>query len=112
MSDSIQKHPEVLKHESINNALKQELAKLLTDYDALINVVGPNLEAIYLTKIGELQYELFFIEIEINEFKRRIELYQAAINRGETISKEVVEAVINEEFEKWQIEAHEKYEKI
>lgn len=109
MPNSIQKHPEIVKLETDAEILRGELVKLLTEYDNMVTTIGPNLEAVYLLKIGQLQYELFCAETNLRRIKRKIEIYQRALNHGEAVAANIVEAALNEEFDQWQREAENKY---
>lgn len=112
MTTSIETSPQYKNLEGLYNSLKDELIKLIAERDDLINSVKRNIEADYQLKIGRKQYELFTLRVEALRLKRKMEMYQAAINRGNRCSEEVIESLLDQEFKQWQQEAKELYEKI
>ena len=94
------------------DARRGEYAELLAAYDELTNSVRRNLEAEYMMRIGRLEYRLFTLQIRTRQLKREISLYQAAKNRGGTISAEEVGAIIAKEFAEYQAALAEQQEKI
>jgi hypothetical protein len=93
-------------------ALREEFSKLAVEYDNLIVTVIPNLEIEYQTKIGKKEYELFCTGTEVSRIKRKIELIQAAINRGATPDIMAIDHSLDIEFEKWQEKIKILYNKI
>ncbi len=83
-------------------ALKTELAKLLTDKDILIKDVLPNIEALFNVKIGQKYYEAFCIECQVRRLKRKLQLIQASINSNLAFSNEKIEEQLEKEFIDWQ----------
>lgn len=94
------------------DALRGEYAELLAEYDELTNSVRRNLEAEYMMRIGRLEYRLFALQVRTRQLRREIALYQAAKNRGGTISAEEVGAIIAREFAEYQAALAEQQEKI
>jgi hypothetical protein len=72
-------------------------ADLIVEYDQLRNVILPNAAAEYMMEIGKKEYELFSLQFDIQRLKREISLCQAAINRGEPIDDEMIQATIQKE---------------
>ncbi len=105
-------HPVVRQLQRECKQLRTELAKLVCDYDILVNTIGPNLEADYLIKIGHLQYDLFCADTSVRRLKRKIEMLQAALNSGDRIDISIVDAKLDEEFEDWQRQAEGQFAKI
>jgi hypothetical protein len=93
-------------------ALKTELAKLVSDRDYLLNTVKINLEVKYYTTLGKKQYELVQLSNEILRLRRKIELIQAALNRGEQPVLVDIEKTLNQELDKWIQEMRDLAEKI
>lgn len=71
--------------------LKTEYIKLLNDKDVLLNWGKPQLEALYTTKIGVHQLEKLRQQLHIKALKRKIELVQSAINKGEDFNVNEIE---------------------
>jgi chaperonin cofactor prefoldin len=84
------------------NSLKSELAKLISDRDYLENTIKKNLEALYVTRIGKNEYELFNLECQLARLKRKIELIQIRINHGKNVNLFEVEKQLDDEYSKWQ----------
>lgn len=71
--------------------LKTEYIKLLNDKDVLLNWGKPQLEALYATKIGVHQIEKLKQQLQIKALKRKIEMVQSAINKGEDFNVNEIE---------------------
>ena len=56
------------------SVLKEEYIKLLNDKDVLLNWGKPQLEALYVSRIGRLQLERLQLQLQIKAVKRKIEL--------------------------------------
>ena len=84
------------------NSLKSELAKLVSDRDYLENTIKKNLEALYVTRIGKNEYELFNLECQLARLKRKIELIQIRINHGKNVNLFEVEKQLDDEYSEWQ----------
>ena len=100
-SDIIQS-PEHRKKLEKLEALKTELAGLISERDHLENTVRKNLEALYATKIGVNEYDQFKIECEVARLKRKIELFQKKINHGEKFDAAKIDNQLDEEYKKWE----------
>lgn len=84
-----------------HDALADELAQLLADRETLLHVHAPALEAEYRLQVGSWQLEVLRAECETRRLQRRIELFQAARNRGEPPDPDAVERVLDREFAAW-----------
>jgi hypothetical protein len=104
----IQKHPQLKKKQDNLDALKSELSKLISDRDILEHTVKKNLEALYITRIGKNEYELFCLECQAARLKRKIELIQARLNHAEEVNLTAVEKQLDKEYKDW----HEKMDKM
>ncbi len=85
--------------------LKGEYVKLLTDKDCLIEWGKPQLEALYISKIGNRQLELLQVNLEVKRLKRAIKMAVYFVNRNETINWSDIERFVD----KW---LERDYEKI
>ena len=76
------------------DVLKTEYIKLLNDKDVLLNWGKPQLEALYATKIGVHQIEKLKQQLHIKALKRKIELVQSAISKGEEFNANEIELAV------------------
>jgi hypothetical protein len=65
--------------------VKAAYIKILNDKDVMLNWGRPNLEALYISKIGYLQINKLQIELRIKALKRKIEMVVASINKQEPV---------------------------
>ena len=70
------------------NALREKLSVLIEEHESLLYGERDALLAEYNRNVGYLEHELFFLEVEIAELRRRIAILQADINLGRTITDE------------------------
>lgn len=108
----IQIHPEAQRLIEQNRLLREKVVRLLTRIDELLEVVRPNLTAIYCLKIGEWEYRELMLQFEVARLKRHIELIQAAINRRQRPDLDAIRAQLDEEYRLWQIKIEEEKERI
>ncbi len=88
---------------------RQELAELFEEYEYLNRTLIPNLEALYLTRIGGLRYELLQTQIRVRRLRRKCELIQAALNRGEPVDITAIENKLDLEFREWMLRLQSDY---
>ena len=100
--NKIQPDPVFNKKKQIITSLKSELAKLICDRDIAENTVKKNLEALYVTKIGKNEYELFALECQAARLRRKIQLMQKSINHGRQINAALIEKQLDIEYEEWE----------
>ena len=104
-------HPRVsAKHREID-ALREKLGALIEEQESLLHGEREILLAKYNRDVGCIEYELFLLQVEIAELRRRIALLQADINSGRTITDERITRLdreIQKDFEKARIELEEK----
>lgn len=62
--------------------LQQEYSDLITERDDL-ELEGPKLEALYMDTVGQLQYDMLMLQSDVALLKRKRDMLQACINRGE-----------------------------
>lgn len=79
-------------------ALKEQVANQIEIHDHLVRVVGPNIRSRYMMLVGQYEYRVFELEIEIARWKRRFTLRQAAINMGLKADYLAIEAQLDREF--------------
>ena len=100
-------HREAIALRAENEALREELAKLITDRDYLTTTVLPAIEAEYNLKIGGLEYEAFMLECRVRRGRRRLELAQSYLNRNERLPLASIESTLDDEFRRWQAKIEE-----
>jgi hypothetical protein len=103
----LETHREAFALRAENKALRDELAKLITDRDYLTMTVLPAIEAEYNLKIGGLEYEAFTLECWVRRARRRLELAQSYINRNERVLSANIESALDDEFSQWQAKIEE-----
>ena len=93
------------------DALRKNLSVLIEKHESLLYGERNVLLAKYNRDVGYLEHELFLLEVEIKELRRRIAILQADINLGGTVTVERVARLdeqIRMEFEKFRAEIEEK----
>lgn len=113
MSESpLQLHPEVAALLDEIALLREELADLLTEEHDLLHLVRPNLLALYQQKIGAWELRRLQAETEALRARRRLELAQAAVNRGKAPDWTAIDGHLELEFLAWQQRIKEAAAKI
>ncbi|RYY90877.1 MAG: hypothetical protein EOO15_00720 [Chitinophagaceae bacterium] len=77
--------------------LRDGYIKLMNDYDVLLHWSKPQLEALYLTRIGQWQIERLQAQLQVKALQRKIELFTAAVNTGEEPDLVAIELEVAEE---------------
>ena len=108
----IQLHPEIQRLADENSLLREELVRLLTDLDDLLQTVRPNLLAFYQTRIGFWELRRLRAQFEIARLKRKTELVQACLNRGQRPDLAEIEAQLELELLAWQTKLKEAQERL
>jgi hypothetical protein len=106
-SNYIEPHREGIALRAENEALHEELAKLITDRDYLTTTVLPTIDAEYNLKIGGLEYEAFTLECRVRRARRRLEFARSYVNRNQRIPLASIESTLDEEFSQWQTKIEE-----
>ena len=109
---NLQIHPEAQRSAEENDLLREELANLLTEAEDLVKIIKPHLLALYQTKIGGWELRSLQAQLEMARLKRKIELVQAALNRGERPDLNVIEGQLELDFLAWQSRLKEAVERI
>lgn len=94
------------------NRLRDEYSLLIEQYTELTDVIRPQLESLYMLRIGRREHQLFSLQIQLRRLKREIALYQGARNRGEKITEQAVQAILERELAAWLLELEEQKKKI
>ena len=92
--------------------LRRKYASLLTEYDELRGTIRSNLETEYMMLIGRKEHHLFTLQVRIQQLRREIALYQAALNQGKQLSGDEVGIIIAEEFAEFLAAIQEQQEKL
>lgn len=79
--------------------LRIEYIKLLNDKDVLLQWGGPQLEALYATKIGIHQVHRLQIQLHIQALKRKLEMVRSAIARNLPVNLQEIELVVAQELQ-------------
>ena len=91
---------------------RKELSELLFEQQNLLLVVGPNLEARYVARLGGLELELLQQQVENRRLLREIELCQVAVNQRKTPPREDIEKQLDLELAQWKTQLRERGERI
>lgn len=105
-------HPEIQRLTALNDELRAELAGLLTEAHDLTRTVRPNLLALYQTKLGAWELEKLKAQFRVARLKRKIELAQAALNRGGKPDIRQIESQVREEQVLWEKKLQEAAAKL
>jgi len=84
--------------------LREQLARLIEQQEALENHQKPMLVALYNREIGVLEFKLLQHQAELQRIKRKVEIFTARANRGETIDDSIIKEVdkkLEREFLTW-----------
>ena len=93
------------------DALRENLSVLIEEQESLFYGERDLLLAKYNRDVGYLEHELFLLEVEIAELRRRITILQVDINRGRTVTVERIahlDEEIRMEFEEFRADIEEK----
>ena len=104
-------HPDFSSKLREIDALRENLSVLIEEHESLLYGERDVLLAKYNRDLGYLEHELFLLEVEIAELRRRIAILQADINLGRIVTAERVKHLDEEiriEFEKFRAEIEEK----
>lgn len=101
MTQEITIHPSTTRLLHRLEELKRESANLFNKRDEMLTYEYPQLYSLYLTEIGQLKYEEFFLETEVRVLNLRLWLIQSYINRNKDPDFEAIEEQIRIEKEKY-----------
>ena len=100
-------HPRVSAKLDEIDGLRKKLGALIEEQESLLYRQRDLLMAQYNRDIGYLEHELFLLDVELAELRRRIAILQADINRGRAVTAERLvhlDEEIRAEFEKFRVE--------
>lgn len=101
MEVGVNKSLDELKNEVLK--FNERLTKLIIEKSELMKA-GIAIKAEYMLKIGKYELERYQLFFNIQKIKREIALYQIAQNRGEVITEEEVNAIIEEEIKEYRLQ--------
>lgn len=87
-------------------------SQLYTEHQDLINTVGPRLSAEYLQAVGELQYKVLQLQLEIKLLSMRESLLRQYVNRDETPDVERVNKELERVREEYNATLRQESEKL
>jgi hypothetical protein len=90
--------PEQTKLEDEYHILKDQYVQYMTEREILEQCGKPQLEAFYMVKIGQRQYELMQLQLEVKQLKRNVELSVIQLNHNRTINWIEIEKQVFSEF--------------
>ena len=105
-------HPEIQRLGDENTLLREELIGLLAEADQLVQVVKPNLLAIYQARIGAWELRFLRAQWETARVRREIEMIQASLNRSQKPDLPEIEGLLDLEFLAWQERVREAAERL
>jgi hypothetical protein len=114
-SVSLQEHPDVLDLRQRIAQAKEMVVGVLATIDHIRFQENPRIEAEYALKVGCYENELLKSEIAARRAKRRLALAQKALNAGEAVDEQSIEAELDREFEEWRqrlVQAMDEYQRI
>jgi hypothetical protein len=92
--------------------LRESLLQNEEEREYLLHQALPELEAIYLLKVGKLKLELLEVRIEVYRLKRKMELIQSCINRQSEIVPEAIDILLEKEIQGQRKKLEEESKKI
>ena len=92
--------------------LENELAGLVHERDKLLFHVCPKIRTEYMLKIGKIEYAIFDYQCRILRIRRKIELIQAFLNRGEPYTITEIEKQLDREYQEYTSKLLEKQKEI
>lgn len=112
MNNGIVMNPEWSMLKMRVECLRSKCADTVEVYMHAINIIGPNLKSLYMINIGQYEYRLFQLKIEICRWRRRFELRQRALNCGEKPDYIAIEDILEREFEDYVRQIRERHEAL
>lgn len=85
-------------------ATRHRIIDTLFEIDEIHLQVNPQILAEYAGAVGYLETDLYRWQLKARRLRRKATLLRAAVNRGETLSDEVLDEGLDVEFEAWEEE--------
>jgi hypothetical protein len=92
--------------------LLEELARLIEERTARLEVEGPRLEARWLLAVGGHHLRVLQAECAVRRLRRKTELLRAAIYRAEALDLTVVESRLDAEMARWEASIQEEAHRL
>lgn len=105
-------HPDVTEKRLRLQSLLRQYAELLEEYEDWREHRAKNLQARYHSLFGQQEFHLYLLQVECLRLRRKIALYQAAMNHGEMPRPQEVEKILNQEFASYQEELKRRWEQL
>lgn len=90
--------------------IKIRISVLIQEKEDLEYNICPTLKTEYYEKIGNIEVQIRMLELTAEELKYRISIIQAALNRREIISEELVEEKVERKYSEYRKKVDEAYE--
>lgn len=104
--------PDIKKLKEKIRFLRRELEDLYPEKEHLVGVVCENIQRDYTLVFGSLEYKLYEAYCEYLRLRRKRDLIQAKVNRGEEPDIEAIESRLDEEFREYKRRLEEQMEEI
>ena len=85
-------------------ATRRRIIEVLFEIDEIRLQVNPQILAEYAGAVGYLENDLYSWQLKARRLRREATLLRAAVNRGETLSNEELNAALDVEFQAWEEE--------
>ena len=92
--------------------LRAQVAELYEQRESMVSYERQNLIAQYTNQIGKWQYEEYALKVAVMRLKRKVQLIQTHINRGEQINLQHIEQQLEVEFSEYQQLLEEQLESV
>lgn len=104
--------PDIKKLKEKIRSLRRELEDLYPEKEHLLGVICENIQRDYTLVFGSLEYKLYEAYCEYLRLRRKRDLIQAKVNRGEKPDMEAIESRLDEEFCDYKRRLEEQMEEI
>lgn len=104
--------PDIKKLKEKIRSLRRELEDLYPEKEHLVGVICENIHRDYTLVFGSLEYKLYEAYCEYLRLRRKRDLIQAKVNRGEKPDMEAIESRLDEEFRDYKRRLEEQMEEI
>lgn len=104
--------PDIKKLKEKIRFLRRELEDLYPEKEHLVGVICENIQRDYTLVFGSLEYKLYEAYCEYLRLRRKRDLIQAKVNRGEEPDMEAIESRLDEEFREYKRRLEEQMEEV